>query len=152
MGDLTEHFSVAEFACPAHPPTPVPDKYLPNLRKLAARWEVIRHEASVDARRLGLLGDDEPDASIIVLPTGGGYRTEEFNEACHGAPESAHRWAKAMDGQSPVLLPLQLLATIERCIKDRLIPDGGVECYVRPERKYGGWVHYDIGRPRRWEG
>lgn len=34
-------------------------------------------------------------------------------------------------------------------VADRKVPDGGLGVYPRP---WGGWLHVDLGRPRRWRG
>jgi uncharacterized protein YcbK (DUF882 family) len=85
-------------------------------------WEV--------ARRVGLGGD------LTILS---GYRTPQTNVAVHGAGDSQHLRAGAVD---VMLAPERLPAVAEQAL---LLGRGGVGVY--PTR---GFVHLDSGPVRRW--
>lgn len=122
---LTENFNLEEFHCKDG--TPVPEQYLPNLKKLAKNLQALR---------------DELDAPVIV--SGSGYRTEKHNKKAGGAPKSQHLTASAADISSPAFSPKEIAATIERLIIEGRMDEGGIGVY-------NTFVHYDIrGTRARW--
>lgn len=120
---LTAHFDSREFRC--HDGTEVPAELLPNLQELANRLQVLR---------------DAIGEPLIIVS---GYRSPAWNAKVGGAEHSLHMRAMAADVSAKTLTPKQLHARLLMLIKDGKIPDGGVE-------RYSGWLHYDIGRARRW--
>jgi uncharacterized protein YcbK (DUF882 family) len=122
---LTKNFSLSEFAC--HDGTPVPESKIDNVKALANNLQVIR---------------DELGAPLQILS---GYRTPTWNTKVGGAAKSMHKEAKAADLTTKGLSPRQLHAKIASLIKAGKIADGGLGLYR-------GFVHYDIGAVRRWNG
>lgn len=120
---LTENFSLAEFACKDG--TPVPEELIPNTQELANNLQVLRDH----------LG--EP------IHINSGYRTPTYNKKIGGKPASMHLQAGAGDLTVKSLTPKQLKATIEKLIKEGKMKNGGIGLYP-------GFVHYDIGKVRRW--
>lgn len=117
-------FTLSEFAC--HDGTPVPEHLIPNVAQLITALDVIRKETG-------------------PLYITSGYRTVSYNKKVKGKPNSVHLIAKAADLVCKNLSPRQLHRKISSMIKDGSIPDGGLGLYP-------SFVHYDIGRPRRWYG
>lgn len=123
---LTKNFSLEEFEC--HDGTQVPEKYLPNVERLAMNLQVLR---------------DELHRAVLVVS---GYRTEAWNRKVRGAKKSEHLDASAGDIKVPGLTPRVVHQTIERLIKEGKMEEGGLGLY-------DGWVHYDVrGRRARWNG
>lgn len=122
---LTEHFNINEFRC--NDGTPVPDSLRTNVQKLACNLEIIRQDLGV---------------SMHVLS---GYRTPSWNAKVGGATNSYHKKAMAADLTVKSMTPKQLHARILKLISAGKIKDGGVGIYR-------GFVHYDIGPSRRWNG
>lgn len=122
---LTANFQISEFSC--HDGTRVPDKYIQNVLFLAQNLQVIRNE----------LGDP-----LTILS---GYRTESWNKKIGGAEKSQHKLAKAADLTCKSKTPKQLHSLIRQLIKEGKIKDGGLGLYK-------GFVHYDVGESRRWNG
>lgn len=122
---ISEHFNREEFDCKDG--TPVPSEYCPNVVNLANELEIIREALGVP---------------LLILS---GYRTPKYNKAIGGASKSQHLLAKAADLTTRKHTPKQLHATIEKLIKEKKLKDGGLGLYP-------GFVHYDIGKPRRWKG
>lgn len=84
VGQLTEHFSLAEFACKDG--TAVPDHLIPNARKVAGVLEKLREK----------LGG-------VRLVINSAYRTPAHNSRVGGEPNSYHLTAEAADIWSPDL-------------------------------------------------
>lgn len=121
---LTKNFNLAEFHC--RDGTPVPEKYMPNVRKLAANLQTLRDEIG------------EP------VHVNSGYRTPTYNERVGGKKNSQHLVAKAADITAKSYTPKKLAAVIERLIKDRRMLQGGIGLYP-------GFLHYDVrGTKARW--
>lgn len=121
---LTKNFNLAEFAC--HDGTQVPDKYLDNVKELAANLQVLRDE----------LG--EP------IHINSSYRHTAYNKNIGGAKDSQHLTASAGDITCKSLSPKQLHAKIEKLIAAGKMKQGGLGLYP-------GFVHYDIrGVKARW--
>lgn len=122
---LTENFNIAEFAC--HDGTQVPDQYECNVKELAHNLQVLRNELK------------EP---VHILS---GYRTPSWNAKVGGATNSQHKLAKAGDLTVKSKTPKQLHAIIEKLVKAGKMKNGGLGLYK-------GFVHYDVGPVRRWNG
>ncbi len=122
---LTRNFNLIEFACKDG--TPVPEKLVPNVKALAEQLQVIR---------------DEIGEPIHILS---GYRTPSHNTSVGGAKASQHLQAKAGDLTTKKYSPKELHTKIERLIKAGKLKNGGLGLYR-------GFVHYDIGPVRRWNG
>lgn len=141
---LTEHFALAELRCNDAGRTPVPAEYLDNARRLCEQLEVLRACLK---------------APIVITS---GYRTEGHNRRCKGAKTSQHLTASAADirvrwwnpgvGHDPWLPPGDVYSAIERAIDRGDMHAGGLGLYLPREGRSVGWVHYDIGKPRRWRG
>lgn len=127
MSQITDHFSLAEFACPdAGPPTE--SEHLERLAHLCAQLEVLRAQ----------LG-----APIIVIS---GYRSPSYNERIGGATRSQHMNACAADIKVKGVEPAEVHATIDRLIREGRMEQGGLGLYRT-------FVHYDVrGRRSRWYG
>lgn len=120
---LTKNFHLSEFACKDG--TPVPAKYLDNVKELAANLQSLRDYIG------------EP------IHVNSGYRTKSYNKKVGGAPASQHLTASAADITTKNRSPKQVKAIIEKLIKEGKMKNGGIGLYM-------GWVHYDHGSVRRW--
>lgn len=135
MGRLTAHFKEEEFACKDG--TAVPPEYRGNLGYIVRAAEVIRAEWN---------------APMIIVS---GYRTEEYNKRCGGAPKSQHLTASAMDirikaSNGQYVDPQNVAKSIEDLIARGALLDGGIGTYE-------SFVHYDVrtihgAPPARWRG
>ncbi|HMV65207.1 MAG TPA: peptidoglycan-binding protein [Myxococcota bacterium] len=124
-GMLSEHFSLAEFAC--HDGSRTPSDVAGNLRELAQNLEVLRSE---------LRG-----AAIHV---NSGYRSPAYNRSIGGATDSQHMYGRAADITIGGYSPSQVHATIERLIRAGRMKQGGLGLY-------SSFVHYDTrGTAARW--
>jgi hypothetical protein len=125
-GAASAHFRLSEFAC--RDGTAVPERYIPNVIRLAAQLEVLRAE-------LGGAG----------IHINSGYRTPAYNEGLDGAAtNSQHLTAKAADISVSGHTPRQVADTIERLIREGKMEDGGMG-------RYSTFVHYDVrGSRARW--
>lgn len=122
---LTENFDSKEFDCKDG--TPVPEKYMPNLRVLARNLQVLRDEVGVP-----------------VNVSGSGYRTPKHNKKVGGAPKSQHLTASAADISCIGITPRMLADKIEELIIEGRMQDGGIGVYPT-------FVHYDIRHAKaRW--
>lgn len=122
---LTENFDLSEFDCKDG--TPVPEKYMQNVKTLAQNLQVIR---------------DEIEGPLHI--SGSGYRTVKHNKKVGGAPQSQHLTASAADISAPDLTPMELASIIEKLIVEGRVKEGGVGVYPT-------FVHYDIrGTKARW--
>jgi uncharacterized protein YcbK (DUF882 family) len=120
---LTRNFNIKEFACKDG--TPVPQSLALNAIELAVNLQVIR------------------DMTGCELTITSAYRTPSHNKKIGGASRSMHLECKAADLKSKCMTPAQLHKVIETLIREGRIHDGGL-------KKYNTFVHYDIGRKRRW--
>lgn len=121
---LTPNFDLHEFYC--NDGTPVPEKYLNNVKELANNLQVLRDE----------LG--EP------LRINSSYRHPAYNKKIGGKPKSQHLTASAADITAKNYTPQQITDTIERLIKAGKMKQGGIGTYP-------GFVHFDIrGTKARW--
>ncbi len=125
---LSKNFHLNEFIC--RDGSPIPVRYLANVKKLATQLQALR------------------DALGKPIVINSGYRTPSYNK---GAKRSQHLTASAADIRVKGLSPLQLKTRILALIAKGKMLDGGVGLYIRTAPRLG-WVHYDIGPARRWEG
>lgn len=124
--NLTPNFYLEEFAC--HDGTPVPPKYIDNVRALAVHLQALRD----------YLG--EP------VHINSAYRTAAHNKRIGGEPNSQHLLAKAADITVKSKSPKQLATIIELLIANGKMKQGGLGIYA-------GFVHTDIrGAKARWRG
>jgi uncharacterized protein YcbK (DUF882 family) len=122
----TANFTRAEFDC--REGTPVPTLLWGNLQTLMNNLQVLREDTG------------------LPIHVNSGYRTPAYNATLAGsAPNSMHLQAKAADIVIIGYTPKQVKARIENLIAAGKMQDGGIGLY-------GTFVHYDIGRPRRWNG
>ncbi|MEE1898047.1 D-Ala-D-Ala carboxypeptidase family metallohydrolase [Flavobacterium rakeshii] len=122
---LTKNFSLEEFNCKDG--TNVPEKYHPNVLKVAENLEVLREYLQ---------------HPIII--SGSGYRTKKHNTEVGGAPKSQHLTASAADISVHGLSPMQIAEAIETLIEEGKMQQGGMGVYPT-------FVHYDIrGTKARW--
>lgn len=122
---LTQNFSLEEFNCKDG--TDVPEKYYPNVLKVAENLEVLREYLK---------------RPIII--SGSGYRTKKHNVKVGGAPKSQHLTASAADISVHGLSPMQIAEAIETLIEKGKMQQGGMGVYPT-------FVHYDIrGTKTRW--
>lgn len=121
---LTTNFSLYEFAC--RDGTPVPEKYINNVKELATNLQVLRD----------YLGE-----SVHINSS---YRHPAYNKKIGGKPASKHLTAEAGDITTKSKTPKQLAAVIEKLIAEKKMKQGGLGVYP-------GFVHYDIrGTKARW--
>lgn len=121
---LTQNFSLEEFACRDGSSVPVP--LFPNVLQLAGNLQVLRNEIK---------------KPILILS---GYRTPSYNQKVGGATHSQHLQAKAADIYVSGYTPKQLHAIIEQLIKEGKMKQGGLGLYKT-------FVHYDCrGSKARW--
>lgn len=125
---LTTNFFLSEFSCHDAANTPVPSKYLNNVKELANNLQILRD----------YLG--EP------IHINSGYRTPEYNASLDGsATKSQHLTASASDIVVKSKSPKQLNAIIEKLIKEGKMKQGGLGLYKT-------FTHYDIrGTKSRWD-
>lgn len=125
---LTPNLFLDEFDC--HDGSPVPDKYLANVRRLAVNLQALR---SFYGRPL------------VVIS---GYRSPAWNLKVKGEDQSQHLVAAAADIVVAGVAPLAVADTIEKLIRDGKMEEGGLGRYP-----HGTWVHYDVrGHRARWIG
>lgn len=123
---LTTNFDLNEFAC--RDGTPVPNKYIDNVKELAANLQVLRD----------YLG--EP------LHINSSYRHPAYNKKIGGKPKSQHLTASAADITTKNKTPKQLAVIIEKLISEKKLWFGGIGTYK-------GFVHVDIRKNKaRWSG
>lgn len=133
MIQITEHFSLDEFAC--HDGTAYPAKHIETrLRPLCETLEVIREAAG--GRALRILS---------------GYRTPEWNRKVEGSLRSQHVEGRAADIRHPTLVAGELHTLILQLYRAGKLPHlGGVGLYIT-------FCHVDVrpiadGRLRQWLG
>lgn len=103
----------------------IPKDLLPNADKLLKNLQVLREVCG---------------KPITIMS---GYRSPERNEAVGGAAKSIHQTAGAADIKVKGMDPKDVVALIEKLIKEGKMIDGGLGCYPRstPEE---GWTHTDV--------
>lgn len=117
----TEHFKLSEFKC--HNGTEVPSAYYGNVQELMFKLEEIRVACG-----------------NVAIHIQSGYRTEEYNKRCGGAPKSQHLTASAADIKVKGMSPADVYKLCDRLVGAR----GGVG-------KYKGFTHVDVrGYRARW--
>lgn len=125
---ITDHFTREEFAC--HNGTPYPLKWIDSrLFPLCKALEKIRAKVK----------------SPITITSG--YRTLGYNAKIPGAAKNSyHTKGMAADFKVAKLTGQELYDIVEKMIKAKEIPNGGLGSY-----KNHSFVHYDIGPAgRRW--
>lgn len=126
MGDLTKNFSLWEFECKDG--TPVPVKYIPNVRMLARHLQQVRTFTGQPMR------------------INSGFRTKTHNDFVGGEDNSEHLTGNGADIESTGLGAKQLGLIFEGLIRLDVIPDGELGVYI------DGHIHYAPGTARkRWE-
>lgn len=135
---LTKNFSLKEFVC--HDGTPVPEKYIANIKTLALNLQILRDYLN------------EIEKKPIFVKIISGYRTISHNREVGGVDNSQHLKGKAADirvyykdGDKIIYLtPMTVKRTIELLISENKMHNGGLGLYP-------SFVHYDI-RPNkaRW--
>lgn len=121
---LTKNFNSAEFDCKDG--TPVPEKYMDNVQKLAENLQVLRNELGVPVHVFS------------------GYRTARHNKTVGGKKNSQHLYAKAADIVVKKFTPYMVQEIIERLIGEGKMAEGGLG-------KYKTFTHYDCRKkPARW--
>lgn len=132
---LTKNFNSEEFAC--NDGTAVPEKFLPNVQKLAKNLQIIRDRVN---EKYGKVVGKE-----IGIVVNSGYRTATYNKKVGGAPSSQHLTASAGDSKAVGITIKQYYDTIIELIKEGKIHNGGVGLY-------NTFVHYDVRQsPARWD-
>lgn len=123
--NLTPNFSLKEFEC--NDGTPVPQKYIANVKELAQNLQVLRDEIN------------------LPISINSGYRHPFYNKQIGGAKFSQHLTASASDIVVRDMTPKKVAKTILKLIKSGKMKEGGVGLY-------NGFVHYDIrGTKARWD-
>jgi uncharacterized protein YcbK (DUF882 family) len=119
----SSHFGFNEFQCKDG--TPVPPELWDNLSMLLDNLEVIRE--------------------VLKKPMiiNSGYRTVVHNKRVKGAKNSMHIQAKAADIRVNGIKSSTVYKLIIDLIDKGFIVNGGVGLYPK-------FVHYDIGKSRRW--
>lgn len=126
---LTANFSLSELRC--RDGSGVPERFLDNARAICQRAQVLR------------------DALGRPLKVTSGYRSPEYNRSIKAARNSLHMSAKALDLTCAGWTAERLGELYEQLVNAGRVPDGGLGIYPR---RWGGWIHIDTGRPRRWRG
>ena len=114
---LQKNFNLSEFACKDG--TPVPEKYIDNVKEVARNLQIIRDYIG------------EP------IRINSAYRTPTYNKRIGGAKASQHLTASAADITCKSLTPKQLKAKVEKLIKEKKLTIGGIGLYP-------GFIHVDI--------
>jgi len=121
---LTTNFSLSEFQ--SKDGAEFPSGVIGKLTELAYALQIIRNELKVP------------------ISITSGYRSPEHNRKIGGAQESTHMQGIAADFKANGMAPTAVAAIIERLIREKKIPQGGLKAYA-------SWVHYDIrGTKARW--
>ena len=126
---LTLNFKLSEFACNDEANTPVPKKYMKNVRKLARALQFLR------------------DVIKCAIGINSGFRTPIHNEEEGGEDDSFHLTAEGADIRwaDKSISPRFVAGVLETLIWLKLIPQGGIGIYRNR-------IHYDIrGKPARWD-
>lgn len=121
---LTENFHLHEFAC--NDGTPVPEEFIPNVKKLAEQLQVLRDYIK------------EP------IHLNSSYRHPAYNQRIGGKPNSQHLTASAADITVKSMTPRKLKGVVEKLIKQKKLWFGGIGLYP-------GFLHVDIRKDTaRW--
>lgn len=131
MGDLTENFSLSEFA-QGDPYRPVPAEYRGNVQLLANNLQVLRDVVG----------------RIVITSA---YRTRAKNDSLPGSSRtSKHLTAKAADFTVPGERNEDVYCTILNFIP-ALMEEGGVGWYGEKTPTSTPHIHYDVrGSAARW--
>ena len=102
----------------------IPPELIPNADKVLRNLQVLR---------------DACGKPITIMS---GFRSKLRNTEVSGAAKSIHQTGGACDIKVKGMDPKEVVALIERLIKEGKMTEGGVGCYPRatPEE---GWTHYD---------
>jgi uncharacterized protein YcbK (DUF882 family) len=123
---LTPNFHLSEFACKDG--TPVPEKYLDNVKLLAKNLQVLR---------------DHLGKAIHINSA---YRHPAYNKKAGGRPSSKHLFAQASDIRVTGVSSEEIRKTILLLIADGKMDEGGLG-----SPKYTSFTHYDVrGHKARW--
>lgn len=114
---ITDNFKYSEFRCVDD--TDVPIELIPNITIVALQLEVVRAYFN---------------APIMILSA---YRTERHNKFVHGAKNSYHLTAKAVDFIVKGYRPKQVQEVLQSLMHNNKIMQGGLG-------KYHTFTHYDI--------
>ena len=131
--NITPNFSLSEFAC--HDGTSVPNRFIPNVKKLAQNLEVLRESLN----------------SPIKIVSG--YRSPVYNasrrkKSTGVAKNSQHLYAKAADIRISGVTPKEIETEILKLISEKKMEQGGLHRY---DTKGNNFVHYDVrGKKARW--
>lgn len=128
MGDLTEHFSLAEFESRDGAAMPA-----------EARANIPRTAQMLEALRAALTDEYGHECPLVVLS---GYRSPEHNQRVGGAPKSLHLKGMAADVHCVPLAPHQM----QRVAK--ALQDAGT---VGGLGLYDAFTHVDWGVKRTWD-
>jgi len=124
MGNLTEDFSLSDFACKDG--TPVPPEFHENAARLARNLQALRD-------RLG-----------ECVHINSAFRTQRHNRTVGGVDGSQHVLCTAVDIYVDSLSASELRDAIETLISEGAMDEGGVGMYK-------DFVHYDMrGERARW--
>lgn len=126
MPPKTANFTAKEFQ--SKDGTPIPPVFYGNAQKVMEQLEVLRKFLN---------------SSAITINSG--YRSPKHNKNVGGVPNSLHTKAMAADFTVKGYSAKQVQEALESLIKNNKIQDGGVG-------SYSSFTHYDIGKPRRWNG
>jgi len=121
---LTNNFSLNEFACKDN--TPVPYELKSKVQALAEQLQILRDYLN------------EP------IHINSGYRTPAYNKKIGGKPNSYHIKAMAADITVKSKTPKQLALVIEKLISNGTLKIGGMGVY-------NGFIHVDTRKVKaRW--
>lgn len=121
---LTKNFKLEEFNCKDG--TAVPDKYIPNVLRVARNLQVLRDQLA------------EP------IHINSAYRTRSYNKSVGGASASQHLTANAADIRVKNKTPKQLSAIVESLITAGKLEFKGLGIYPT-------FIHVDCRQKKaRW--
>jgi len=144
-GDLSEHFSKHEFACPCGCGFDVPQKY--HVRHLEILRDMVCER----------MGKDWPVVLTTAMGKSGGNRCKVWNKRAGGAAGSRHMHGDASDIYVPGMTPKELARLCEKVGRIKGNPrlvDGfggiGVGSHVvhvdsRPRKPDGTRAHWTYG-------
>lgn len=127
----SKFFHVEEWSS-SHPlATPYPEEWIEE------RWRPLAE--MLDRIRLAI-------GSAIKVTPNGGYRAPEHNRAIGGAQDSQHAQGRAADIVAPGRTAAELYRVILRLYEGGALPE------LSGLGVYDGFVHVDVGGPRRPDG